>query len=208
MADTQEEARLAGNAENQLALRASVRELGEQLSRAFSDQSTWDTILDIGEHALGVIQANLVSLDEQVAKLYEVVADVLEKREQWVAAAEKLASIPLESGQASFSAQYKLHIYLRIGALFLEDNDPYRAESYVLRAAGLVGSLNLTDKADPNLLKYKVQCARIDDAKRRFSEAAQRYIELAYMIPDDEARMMALSQAVNCAVLSPPGTWL
>lgn len=51
----------------------------------------------------------------------------------------------------------------------------------------------------------QAQKARIDDAKRNFIDAAQRYIELAYVIPDDEARMMSLSQALNCAVLAPAG---
>lgn len=43
------------------------------------------------------------------------------------------------------------------------------------------------------------------DAQCNFEGACRRYLELSYIIPDEEARQMALTQAVNCAVLSPAG---
>lgn len=123
----------------------------------------------------------------------------------------------------NIDADYKLKIYLQIAAYFLEDGDSVQAEAYVKRASLLAPDsrdfklqLQVTHRrapekpsatarspcarspADraPSCSQFKVQQARIYDAKRKFIEAAQRYIELSYIIPDDEqAQMMALTQA-------------
>ena len=95
-------------------------------------------LVSLHERVAGAVNNQLVSMDEATAKLYEVVADIFEAREQWTRAAETLASLPLESGQASFSDRFKLHIYLRIGALHLEDNDPYKVANLLLLLSLLV----------------------------------------------------------------------
>ena len=39
----------------------------------------------------------------------------------------------------------------------------------------------------------------------QYQEAAHRYLQLSYTIPDAEARVAALAQSVTCAILAPAG---
>jgi COP9 signalosome complex subunit 4 len=59
--------------------------------------------------------------------------------------------------------QYKLATHIKIAMLYLEDDDPVSAESYIKKASSLIAG-----SKDPVLeLQYKTSYARIMDAKRR-----------------------------------------
>jgi len=91
---------------------------------------------------------------------------------------------------------------MKIARLYLEDDDPLLAESYINRA-----SLLQTESKDEKLqICYKVCYARVLDYRRKFIEAAQRYNELSYrsIISEDE-RMTALKNALICTVLASAG---
>ena len=55
------------------------------------------------------------------------------------------------------------------------------------------------------LLLSQVCQARIFDFKRKFIEAAQKYLELSNFIADPEERSYSLAQAVTCAILANAG---
>jgi hypothetical protein len=58
----------------------------------------------------------------------------------------------------------------------------------------------------PACLLVRVQyCSSRWRWRSQYLEAAQRYLDLSYKIPLEEMRLMALSQAVTCAVLAPAG---
>lgn len=101
-----------------------------------------------------------------------------------------------------YTVDYKLETYLKIARLYLEDDDPIQAESYINRASLLQSE---TKKNELHVL-YKVCYARVLDYRRKFIEAAQRYNELSYRtIIDEGERMTALKNAVICTILASAG---
>lgn len=130
-------------------------------------------------------------------------AGIYEKEQEWREAAQVLSGIPLETGQKQYSVNYKMETYLKIARLYLEDDDPVQAEAYINRA-----SLLQNDTADEQLhIMYKACYARVLDYRRKFIEAAQRYMELSYksVVHPDE-RMQALQNALHCTILASAGT--
>lgn len=112
---------------------------------------------------------------------------------------------------------------MKIARLYLEDDDPMLAESFINRASLLqVISIKLTSycchknkyfyiiqtesKNEKLQICYKVCYARVLDYRRKFIEAAQRYNELSYRsIISEEERMAALKNALICTVLASAG---
>ncbi|XP_046452690.1 COP9 signalosome complex subunit 4-like [Daphnia pulex] len=152
--------------------------------------------------ALGKIQPRVISFEEQVASIRQHLADIFEREQCWKEAANVLVGIPLETGQKQYSLDYKLETYLKIARLYLEDDDPVQAESFINRAS----LLQAESKNEQLQVYYKVCYARVLDYRRKFIEAAQRYNELSYrsIIHDDE-RMTALRNALICTILASAG---
>ncbi|KAK3751013.1 hypothetical protein QZH41_020177, partial [Actinostola sp. cb2023] len=158
---------------------------------------------DISHFALEKLQPRVISFEEQVSSIRQHLAKIYEDAHEWNAAAKVLTGIPLETGQRQYSVDYKLETYLRIAQLYLEDDDPVQADAYLNRA-----SLLHADTKSENLqILYKVCYARVLDYRRKFIEAAQRYIDLSYRtaIHEDE-RMTALKHALICTVLASAGS--
>lgn len=129
-------------------------------------------------------------------------ADIYEKEQEWREAAQVLSGIPLETGQKQYSVNYKMETYLKIARLYLEDEDPVQAEAYINRA-----SLLQNDTTNEQLhIMYKACYARVLDYRRKFIEAAQRYMELSYKsaVHPDEC-MQALQNALHCTILASAG---
>jgi COP9 signalosome complex subunit 4 len=137
-----------------------------------------------------------------VAILRQHLAGIYEKEQEWREAAQVLSGIPLETGQKQYSVNYKMETYLKVARLYLEDDDPVQAEAYINRA-----SLLQNDTTDEQLhIMYKACYARVLDYRRKFIEAAQRYMELSYksaVHPDE--RMQALQNALHCTILASAG---
>lgn len=69
----------------------------------------------------------------------------------------------LPAGVRTVDSLYKLKIFIQIAMLYLEDEDPVSAETYIKKASSLIAGAK-----DPELeLQYKTSYARIMDAKRR-----------------------------------------
>ena len=116
-----------------------------------------------------------------------------------------------------YSATFKMEVYLRIAKLFLEEGDHVSAEAYINRAGMLQSdveqtSLHVIYRVSP--LRYcKCLCptihsdqmcsARMADFRRKFTDAARRYIQLTYdPAIHPEEKQFLLKCAVICAILS------
>ncbi|BGP18230.1 hypothetical protein JCM10213_007859 [Rhodosporidiobolus nylandii] len=147
-----------------------------------------------------VLQPRANSFEELVCTLRERYADLLEADEEFPEAAKVLIGIPLESG--SRPDVYKLHVYIRIVRLFLEEEDSTSADTYFNRASLLAHAA----KDLETQLQFKLCQARMFDFSRRFADAASKYHEISYVGQIDEAeRLQALAAAIICAVLAPAG---
>ena len=104
-----------------------------------------------------------------------------------------------------YQNDFKLKTYVKIAELFLEEADSVQAEISLSRAAALE-----KDTKDSLLqVKYKAAQARVWDFKRKFVEAASKYYELSLnnLIEENE-KMHALNNALNCTILAPAGNSL
>jgi COP9 signalosome complex subunit 4 len=129
----------------------------------------------------------------------------LEEEEEWTEAAKVLQGIPLDSGHRTIADEYRLRIYIHIVRLFLEDEDAVSAESYLNRAALLMGNPSIASDKLLNL-QFKASQARLLDFKRAFLLAASKYLELSYVAEMAVSeRIVCLVQAITCGVLAPAG---
>ena len=158
--------------------------------------------IEVGTHALRVIEPRVVSFDEQDAAIRELLADAYTASDDFKAAAIVLQGIQLESSQRRLSDDYKVGIWIRICRLFLEEDDPTSAESFLNRAK------NFRHKVEDEelILQFRLSEARILDARRRFLDASLVYHNFSFSILlEEEERTRALSSAIVCAVLAPAG---
>lgn len=157
---------------------------------------------DVAKIALTRMQTRIVSFEEQVTSIRLALSKILEAEEKWRASAEVLCGIPLESGQKIYESQFKMQIYLKIAQLYLEEEDHIAAEAYLNRA-GLLQAEVMNKELQ---ILYKVCSAKMADFRRKFSDAARRYIQLSYepAIHPDE-RMTSLKRAMICTILSSAG---
>eukprot|EP01103_Thecamoeba_quadrilineata_P005030 TRINITY_DN14886_c0_g1_i1.p1 TRINITY_DN14886_c0_g1~~TRINITY_DN14886_c0_g1_i1.p1 ORF type:complete len:411 (-),score=95.94 TRINITY_DN14886_c0_g1_i1:140-1207(-) len=155
----------------------------------------------IAHFTLEKIQPRMVTFEKQVEIIRENLADVYEAEGDFIQAAKILIGIPLESGHRVLQDEYKVRINVRIAKLFLQEDDPVQAETYLNKAAALYGSVK-----DPLLeLDYKQCFATIEDYKRVFIKASMKYYELSQNLRDDQSRLMSLQCAVVCAILEKAG---
>ncbi|KAG5926827.1 COP9/signalosome complex subunit Csn4 [Claviceps africana] len=110
--------------------------------------------------------------------------------------------MPLDSAQRKVTDEDKARVWVRIVRNHLEVDDALAAEAYVNR---LKNVMHLVADQDL-LLHFRLSQARIQDAKREFLAAAQRYhdISLSAIVADDE-RLYTLAMAIKCAILAPAG---
>ncbi|UPR01869.1 subunit 4 of COP9 signalosome complex [Chloropicon primus] len=177
----------------------------------------------IAEHILELVQPRAANFEEQVTVVREILCDLLEEQKQWNRAAETLTGINLDShNNRTFDDKYKLEKCLKIATLFLKDERHSKAETFLNRAAFVLGSC----KADSTLnLLYKSCYARVLDNKCKFLEAALRYYEISNFTAKEgagegstsastvlldgtevgELQEAALMDAVICSVLASAG---
>ena len=67
-------------------------------------------------------------------------------------------------GQKKYTAEYKMETYLKIARLYLEDDDPVEAETYINRS----GLLQNEVKNEKLHILFKVCYARVQDYRRKF----------------------------------------
>lgn len=142
------------------------------------------------------------SFVEQVANLCEGTASAYEATEDFQAAAEILAKIPLDSSQRRLSDEEKAKVWIRIVRDFLEEGNWNSAETYLNKLKNIMHAIS-----DPELnLHFKLSAARIQDAKREFLAAAQSYHDISMLsVIAEEERLHTLAMAIKCAILAPAG---
>ncbi|KAH7729510.1 PCI domain containing protein [Aphelenchoides avenae] len=156
----------------------------------------------IANSLLEVLSQRAIAYEEQSTRIRLILAGVQEQEKAFREAAQTLIGIPLESGQRSYPAEFKMNTYLRITELCLEAEAPEEAELQVNRASLLQNDI----KDEGLLLRYKAVYARVLDRRGRFIEAAQRYYELSLkpgLTPSEKKHV--LQNALTCTLLAPPG---
>lgn len=158
--------------------------------------------IDLMKHILEKLNPRVISFEDQVVYLRSNMATIYEAAGQYRESAAILIGIPLLTGQKDYTAEYRLKTYLKIAELYLRDNDVINADNYTNRA-----SLLSQEVANEEMkMQYKVTYAKVLDYKRKYIEAAQRYIELSYKTTISEAdRMDALNSAILCSILAGAG---
>jgi COP9 signalosome complex subunit 4 len=158
--------------------------------------------IQVGQDALTALESRSTSVEEQDAVLREIVADAYEAEEEYVAAAKVLQGIHLDSSQRLISDDAKVRMWIRIVRLYLEEDDTTSAESFLNKIKNMPSKVQ-----DPELkLHFQLSQARIFDARRRFLDASQEYLNVSLAAGVDEGdRLHALSAAIVCAVLAPAG---
>ena len=149
-------------------------------------------------------QAN--SFEEQISAVREALATRLEQEQEFLEAARVLQGLSLESGQRQVTDDYKLRMYIRIVRNFLEEDQAVDAEMYLSRATALMHTAPAAKEDAELQLHFKLSQARILDSKRKFQDAAVRYLELSHSpLIAEEERLKCLEASVTCAVLAPAG---
>lgn len=161
-----------------------------------------ETQIKVGQHAITLLQSRSASVEEQDARIREILADAYESQEDYIAAARTLQGIHLDSSQRLISDDAKVRMWIRIVRLYLEEDDTTNAESFLNKIKNLPSKIE-----DPELkLHFQLSQARILDARRRFLDASQEYFNVSLATDVDESdRLRALSAAIICAVLAPAG---
>jgi COP9 signalosome complex subunit 4 len=96
----------------------------------------------------------------------------------------------------------KARVWVRIARNYLEVDDTTAAETYVNKLKNIMHGVSDKDLE----LHFKLSQARIQDAKREFLAASQRYHEISLSpVIAEEERLHTLGMAVKCAVLAPAG---
>lgn len=158
--------------------------------------------IEVGSHAIQLLEPRVVSFEEQDASIREIMADAYTEQEDFIDAAKMLQGIQLESSQRKISDDAKVRTWMRICRLYIEEDDTTSAESYLNRAKNLLYKVEDTELN----LTFHLSQARILDARRRFLDASSAYhsVSLTPTLAEEE-RIHALSAAVTCAVLAPAG---
>lgn len=156
----------------------------------------------VGSHALKHMAAQPSSFSDAAAEILTLIATAHETNEDFLDAARALAEIPLDNAQRKVGDEDRAKIWIRIVRNYLEVEDSLTAETYLNKLKNIMHTVS-----DPDLtLHFKLSQARIQDAKRDFLSAAQRYHEISFSPAiAEEERLHTLSMAIKCAILAPAG---
>lgn len=163
-----------------------------------------DMWIEVGNRTLDILSAQPSSSSflDAGATLRELIATAHENNEDFLDAAKTLADIPLDSSQRKITDEEKARTWVRIVRNYLEVDDSTAAEMYINKLKNIMHNVPDQDLT----LHFKLSQARIQDAKRDFLSASQRYHEISISPAiSEEERLHTLSMAVKCAVLAPAG---
>lgn len=169
--------------------------------RELKDEDMW---IEVGNRTLDVLaaQPSSSSFVDAVATLRELIATAHENNEDFLDAAKALADIPLDSSQRKITDEEKARTWVRILRNYLEVDDSTAAEVYINKLKNIMHGVSDQDLN----LHFKLSQARIQDAKRDFLSASQRYHEISFSTAiSEEERLHTLSMAIKCGVLAPAG---
>ncbi|RCI15532.1 hypothetical protein L249_3517 [Ophiocordyceps polyrhachis-furcata BCC 54312] len=159
--------------------------------------------IEVGETTLGLLSNQPPSsFLDATAALCQLVASAHEARDDFASAARTLAAVPLDGSQREVTDEDKARVWIRIVRNHLEVDDSTAAEAYVNKLMNIMHTV-----ADADLtLHFRLSQARIQDARRDFLPASQRYHDISFSPAiADEERLHTLAMAVKCAILAPAG---
>jgi COP9 signalosome complex subunit 4 len=165
-------------------------------------------VIDVGEHALDLLQPRAASFEEQDAQLRTALADAHEAADDHLAAARVLQGIRADSAQRPLPPAEQMRLWMRIVRNYLEAAEPLQADRWLTKAKGV---RDAGTAADPVLrLNFQLSLARTQHAQRRFLDAGRAYHDFAgapaaLQLVAESERARALSAALVCAVLAPAG---
>lgn len=167
--------------------------------KALKNTDIW---IQVGTRTLSALSLQPSSFFDAQATLCDLVATAHETNEDFTDAAKVLAEIPLDSSQRKVTDEEKARIWVRIVRNYLEEDDPTAAETYINKLKNIMHTVS-----DPDLnLHFRLSQARIQDAKRDFLSASQRYHEISFSpAVVEEERLHTLGMAIKCAILAPAG---
>lgn len=125
--------------------------------------------------------------------------------EDYLRAASVFAQARIDSPSLPLQESERAHSYVRVAQAYLKADDDVSADRFIKRASDYVFHASVGWETQ---VQYKACYAQILDAKRKFLEAAGRYIELAHLPPSqaEESDLLAmLERAVKCVVVAPAG---
>ncbi|KAI9740361.1 MAG: hypothetical protein M1834_004940 [Cirrosporium novae-zelandiae] len=158
--------------------------------------------VEVGQHALSALRPHATSFAEEDATIRMLLADTYEAQEDFQNAARALQGMNFESTSHQMTEVDKVEVWIRIVRNYLEEEDTANAEIFLNRAK------NYMHKVDKPELKlyFQLSQARILDARRKFLDAAQVYLQFSFNTRiAEEERLHGLSSAIICAILAPAG---
>lgn len=175
--------------------RQIIAELYEILLTKLPD----DVVIRFSMSILEKLNPRVISFEEQVVLIRQNLSRIYERQKNYAEAAQILIGIPLLTGQKEYTSDYKIEIYLRIAKLYLLNNDITNAENNINRASLIQSEV----KSESLRVFYKLCYAEFLDYKRKYLEAAQRYIEISHkcLISETE-RYEVLNNAILCTMLA------
>ena len=157
---------------------------------------------EILTYAIKKLNPRTISFGEPLIELRQFLAKLFKAEHKFSIAANVLQNMPLETNQKHISCEFKMDIYLQIAELYLDDQLPTKAETYISRASHL-----LSEITTPTLLvRYQKCSAGMLDFKRRFLDAARKYLYLSFnpsVRPVDQN--FSLRRGIVCAILASAG---
>mmetsp|Transcript_2922 Transcript_2922/g.13712 ORF Transcript_2922/g.13712 Transcript_2922/m.13712 type:complete len:371 (-) Transcript_2922:1533-2645(-) len=161
-----------------------------------------DTQLGIGQEVLNILQQRGANFEVQANAIRERLAVIHEERQNWSQAAAFYSAINPEVGNRGDPTEDDIERLLRIAFLYLNSDDVAAAEQFLMRAKSYV-------KVEVNR-DYRICQARVQEAKKGFSNAAQQFYSLTTGLQGATKLYSAdplqwLARAVICAILAPAG---
>eukprot|EP00981_Chlorochromonas_danica_P002058 scaffold420_cov169-Ochromonas_danica.AAC.18 len=123
---------------------------------------------------------------------------------QYSDAATTLAGVNVDSSIRPFNDEEKADLYIKCAEAYLEDDMAIEAEIFMNKASPFINSVQNWVLQ----LRYKATFARVQDANRKFVEAALRYYELSTLNNQNllpEELLELLVKAITCTILSKAG---
>ncbi|KAJ8902712.1 hypothetical protein NDN08_006032 [Rhodosorus marinus] len=157
-----------------------------------------DTQLTIGQEVLNILQQRGANFEVQANAIRERLAVIHEERQNWSQAAAFYSTISPELGNRGDPTEDDIDRLLRIAFLYLNSDDVDGAEQFLMRAKSYV-------KVEVNR-DYRICQARVQEAKKAFSNAAQQFYSLTTDVQGPTKLYSAdplqwLARAVICAIL-------
>lgn len=161
-----------------------------------------DLWIEVGNRTLAILETQASSFFDAAATICELVATAHENNEDFLDAAKALTDIPLDNSQRKVTDDERAKIWIRIVRNYLEEGDSTAAETYINKLKNIMHTVSDQDLN----LHFRLSQARIQDARRDFLSASQRYHEISFSPSiTEEERLHTLSMAIKCAILAPAG---